>query len=65
MSRLRLVLVSIRNSRAYRAGSDVVEGGGTDSLLGSNPDDRFTSEFAEAGKNGLPASGWNGFHAIE
>jgi hypothetical protein len=42
-----------------------VEGGGTDALLGSNPGDRFTCGPAEAGKNGLPALRWNGFHGIE
>jgi hypothetical protein len=42
-----------------------VEGGGTDALLGSNPGDRFTCGPAEAGKNGLPAFRWNGFHGIE
>ena len=39
--------------------------GGTDALLGSNPGDRFTCGPAEAGKNGLLALRWNGFHGIE
>jgi hypothetical protein len=41
-----------------------VEGCGTDALLGSSPGDRFTCGPAEAGKNGLPAFWWNGFHGI-
>jgi hypothetical protein len=45
--------------------SPQVEGGETDALHGSNPGDRFTCGPAEAGKNGLPAFRWNGFHGIE
>jgi hypothetical protein len=40
-------------------------GGGTDALLGSKQGDRFACGPAEAGKNGLPAFRWNGFHGIE
>jgi hypothetical protein len=42
----------------------LVEGCGTDALLGSNPGDRFTCGPAEAGKNYLPAFRWNGFHGL-
>jgi hypothetical protein len=43
---------------------DIYRGGGTDALQGSNPGDRFTYGPAQAGKNGLPAFRWNGFHGI-
>jgi hypothetical protein len=38
---------------------------GLTGLLGSNPYNRLTCGPAEAGKNGLPAFRWNGFHGIE